>query len=76
VQQQVHRAPKMSNRARRPVTDASHATIHLLAARAGIDPRTAERVLSEGVATLRARTMRERVAAALAELGFGDESSR
>jgi hypothetical protein len=47
---------------------ANHQTIHALASRALIDPRTARRVLLEGVETIRTRTIRERVEAALAEL--------
>jgi hypothetical protein len=50
-----------------PLT-ADHATIHTLAARAQIDPRTARRVLVEGAAVIKVTTIRERVQAALAEL--------
>jgi hypothetical protein len=49
-----------------PVAD--HVTVHTLAARAQIDPRTARRVLLEGLGSIRTRTIRERVAAALADL--------
>jgi hypothetical protein len=52
-----------------PPATPDHATIHTLAARAQIDPRTARRVLTEGLGVIRVGTIRERVAAALAEVG-------
>lgn len=47
-----------------------------LAARLDCDPRTAERLLTEGPSVIRSRRIRERAPAVLAELGITPPSTR
>lgn len=49
---------------------ADRSTVLTFAGRAGIDPRTARRILEEGVDAVRVEAIRERAARVLEEMGL------